>query len=260
MPGFRFDPRLFILPPYVDCPACGRAEAYGVLMINALSYRRRCRECWHSDECPLPEVRKKVIYLDQMAISNMAKVLLGRAVDAFWRELLERLDVLCKMQLVICPDSQAHREESAVAPYADALRDMYEMFSHGASFDFPHEVVQGQLLEHLDNWLAGAPTRVLDLNVEDVTNGQIHGWQERFYIRVDSLTDGDWIEELRRSRSRGHAGITAVFQRWQQEAHFDFEAMYDRELRSFGEVTMAQHVRSLETQAGAVRQASERTP
>src|SRR5690348_16734239 len=64
MSDFVFDPRVFILPPFRDCPSCGREGTYGVLMISGVRYTRRCRECWHADHYPLPPLEKKVIYLD----------------------------------------------------------------------------------------------------------------------------------------------------------------------------------------------------
>jgi hypothetical protein len=139
------DPRAFILPPYRQCPACGRDGEYGVLMIGGNSYRRRCRECWQSESYALPAVRKAVIYLDQMAISEMTKALhpaagAGRRIDPFWMSLFEKLDVLCGMQLAICPDSAAHRAESAVWTHPEALRRMYQHFSHGTTFHDPADV------------------------------------------------------------------------------------------------------------------------
>ena len=118
--SFVFDPRIWILPPYQTCPNC-RRDAFGVLMIGGTSMVRRCRECFYDEQFQLPDVDKSIVYLDQMAISNMTKILhpelsAGRAIDPFWREMFERIDFLCKLQVLVCPDSQTHREESAVAP------------------------------------------------------------------------------------------------------------------------------------------------
>lgn len=35
---------------------------------------RRCRDCWHKQDYHLPELRKKIIYLDQFVISNLMKL------------------------------------------------------------------------------------------------------------------------------------------------------------------------------------------
>ena len=70
----RIDPRIFISNPYVTCPKC-RKEGFGVLMIDGRHYTRRCRECWHTENIDLPPIRKKIIYIDQFAISGMMKVI-----------------------------------------------------------------------------------------------------------------------------------------------------------------------------------------
>jgi hypothetical protein len=110
-----FDPREFIQAPFIACPRCGTGNAFGVLSIGS-GYTRRCRECWHTDRFPLPRIRKTVVYLDQLVISEMMKALNPAArahgrVDSFWLELFERLDVLSKLQLIICPDSETHRDD-----------------------------------------------------------------------------------------------------------------------------------------------------
>lgn len=253
MNEFIFDPRVFILPPYRQCPACKAAAEYGVLMIGGTSYVRRCRACWHSEPYPLPEIRKKILYLDQMAISNMTKLLhpevgRGRQIEPFWRDLFELLDVLCKMQLVICPDSQTHREESALAPYAAELKRIYEFFSHGATFSFSHEVLEQQLFGYLDTWLDGHPERPIRPSPEHVIHGQIHGWQERFAITVGGLERPEWTDELRASREQGAEGMTRIHERWRAEQNFDFETVYRQELRGFGTTTIEQHLNALKRQ------------
>ncbi len=162
MGEFVVDPRVFIQPPYLACTNCGTENAFGVLIIG-WGYTRRCRECWHTDRFDLPEIRKTVIYLDQLAISEMMKALTrpcrapGR-VDASWLELFERLDVLSKLQLIVCPDSDTHCDESAGAPNPEALRRMYELLSHGISFDSHVRIRDEQLIEHLKAWLDGQLT------------------------------------------------------------------------------------------------------
>jgi hypothetical protein len=75
MGDFVFDPRVFILPPFKQCPRCGCEECFGVLIIGGRQYTRRCRECWYDERFELPQISKTVVYLDQMAISNMTKIL-----------------------------------------------------------------------------------------------------------------------------------------------------------------------------------------
>ena len=100
------DPRDFISGPFRKCPKCG-AEQFGVLMVCGNHYIRRCREraCWYTQSANLPEIKKKIIYLDQFAISNMMKALNPSvksheraAADPFWQELFEILDVVCRLE------------------------------------------------------------------------------------------------------------------------------------------------------------------
>src|ERR1700693_6379093 len=70
----RIDPRDFIMSPYLRCPKCG-AEEYGVLSVSDTRCKRRCRICWYTATVDLPEIRKKIVYLDQFAFSNIMKFL-----------------------------------------------------------------------------------------------------------------------------------------------------------------------------------------
>jgi len=109
--------------------------------------------------------------------------------------------------VLICPDSETHREELALASYAAALRRMYELFSHGATFDFSYQIRDAQLLEYLANWIAGESERPIELDIGRVTHGLIHGWQERFTISVGGLEAEEWPERLRESRERAAEGM-----------------------------------------------------
>ena len=94
----HFDPRMFIEKPFVGCPKCGQPE-YGVLDVRHHRYTRRCRACWHTDEYPLPPVLKKIVYLDQFAITNLMYVhtKAEKRLDPFWRELYSKLKWLSNL-------------------------------------------------------------------------------------------------------------------------------------------------------------------
>lgn len=250
MGDFVFDPRVFILPPFRACPNCGREETYGVLMIGGIQYTRRCRECWHSDHYPLPPLQKKVIYLDQMVISHMTKALhptaaAGREIDPFWRELFAKLDMVCKMQLAICPDTATHREESAVWTHPEALRRMYEHFSQGVSFHDTATVREAQLMQFFENWLAGNPTHPVRADRDTLIRGSINSWQERFRVTVGGLEPEDWPKRLNESRQRASEALAQLSACWRNVRPFSFDDVYRRELRAIGETTIRIHVQSM---------------
>src|SRR5258708_17392340 len=107
-----------ILPPFWDCPACGR-KAFGVFGVNDSHYFRHCQKCDEARVIELPALDKKIIYLDQFVWSRMKRAIeLVSAGDnlpadeGFYRDLFIRLDRLTKRMLVVCPFSPAHRLES----------------------------------------------------------------------------------------------------------------------------------------------------
>ena len=160
MEEFRSDPRDLIGPPYQECPNC-KKPAFGVLSISGSAYSRRCRECFITRSFPLWPVTKKVVYIDQFAISNMMKVINATmqshsraAADPFWLELFEALERVTKLQIVVCPASEAHRDESLMVPYFGALKRMYEQLSHGVTFFDADTIVQKQTAVALERGFA----------------------------------------------------------------------------------------------------------
>jgi hypothetical protein len=257
MNEFMFDPKVFIRPPYITCPNCGAEEQFGVLMIG-WGYTRRCRECWFTERYDLPEIRKKVIYLDQMAISEMMKALNPASpayerVDPFWRELFEKLDVLKKLQVIVCPDSATHRAESAVAPDPEALRRMYELLAFGISFNDGPSIRNAQVAEYLPHWLQGEPDHELKLDVEHVTHGGVHKWEEHFFISVGGLDPEGWVDSLRQQRERTAEGIGAVHERW-RNSDLSFEELYRTELEAFGRTLLEVYVAEARRREEAIEQ------
>src|SRR5271170_1123317 len=155
----RIDPRDFIMTPYLRCPKCGMQE-YGVLSVSDTRCERRCRSCWYRGTVRLPEIKKKIIYIDQFAFSNIMKVLSPevkgheRATsEPFWKELFETLGVVCHLQLVACPDSREHQHESLASPFYKSLKNTYEHFSGGVSFEDAETVRLRQLTRIAECWL-----------------------------------------------------------------------------------------------------------
>jgi hypothetical protein len=96
----RIAPRDFIMGPYLRCPNCS-AEQYGVIDVGRNKCTRRCRDCLYSGTVDLPELKKKIVYIDQFAISNLMKLLSPEvkgheraASEPFWNELFEMLEVV----------------------------------------------------------------------------------------------------------------------------------------------------------------------
>lgn len=246
----------FINPPYISCPACERPE-FGVLMVVRGGYVRRCRNCLYDERFPLPPLDKKILLLDQFAISNLMKVLHPEyrervrrrrgEEERFWLELFERLDRLVKLQALVCPSTQAHWEESLPAPYYDALRRMYEHLAADVRFEDRRLIKHYQVLDAFIRWLELAhpefpPSELQALRQQrreesekrEGLRGPVDQWMGRLQIQARLGTEDEWIDDLRRERTRLHAKLEGLVDRWKREKDKRFEDHYRSELDAYG--------------------------
>lgn len=237
-------------PPFLPCPQCGN-EALGVMAIGNHQYSRRCFMCGVAKRYPLPRLTKKIIYLDQFVISNMAKQLDPNTPKSkqgdhakFFVDLFETLDRVCKLQLAVCPESPIHEHESVVTgPHFENLRQVYRHLSYEVRFRSPDQVLHHQVITAYQSWLAEAPTKfpgersvALDGNIDDWTN----------WLRIDLnyILPGlpKALDATKSARTKHLHGVCSA---WQGEPDFSFKAVFENELRGFGEITVNKYLRHL---------------
>lgn len=257
MKTIKIDPRDFIGGPYEDCPKCGQHE-FGVLNVHENSYTRRCRSrsCWHTLTFVLPALKKKVIYLDQFAFSNIMKMLSAETpgherakAEPLWRELFESLGVLCRMQLVICPNSTEHHAESLISPFYEELKHTYEHFSTGISFERPisiqHRQVMTAFLAHLNRTKAA-----FDFDPERITSGRLHGWGDRIYVTVSGALPGE-KQAIQQTRRRTQVSLAGVFKEWQKGGE-TFALAFEREKAAYARGILDAYVSDKRKQMQAI--------
>lgn len=254
------DPRDFITAPYSACPKCNGSQ-YGLLMIQGTRYTRRCKECWHTASADLPPVHKKVLYFDQFALSNMMKAIsegtrskTRHALDPFWRELFDQVYALCRLQLVTCPSSTVHQDESLLSPFFEALREMYNLLGHGAMFMDVETIQRFEIHDHASWWINPGRTDPYRSSIkrETVLYGDINVWNDRMFVTVNRTFEPKWIDELRAMRSKGHDGVTAIFKRWSTEKAKSFDDWYAEELAGVGHVIVTEYAKYLKRHLHAV--------
>lgn len=249
MPTITIDPKMFINKPFVKCPKCGK-KSFGVLSIHSGHYVRRCSECWHDESFKLPPVSKKIIYLDQFAISEMMKSInpllnkMGK-VDPFFKKLFEALDRLNKLQVIVCPESTNHFDESFVSPYYPALKRVYQQLAHNFSFYDPDTIKRFQILEDFNGWV-GLQKQPIDIGDILMGTDDLEGWQDRFIISV-SLRDQDptLASELRQTRDKTSDFLIEIFKRWQVEKGKTFKDWYEEERSSYGTSLIKSYLKGL---------------
>ena len=234
----RIDPRDFIMTPYLRCPKCG-AEEYGVLSVSDTRCVRRCRACWHTATVYLPEIRKKIVYVDQFAFSNIMKFLSPEvkgheraAAEPFWKELFEILGVVRHLQLVACPDSREHQHESLTSPFYKGLKHTYEHFSGGVSFHDAETIRVRQIADLARAWLKNEPVN-FDFSPESISSGRLHEWSGRIFVTADVVLPGT-VDELRTMRSTIHQGLQGIFEQWRREKN-SFKEVFAAEKVAYGQ-------------------------
>ena len=110
-----FDPRMWITGPLASCPKCGGNEQRQ--RASATTTARdavRLGACWYTATTKPPKLKKNIVYLNEMALSNMAKELdpewgaRTRRRDPFWgRKRTTNLERLVKLQVLVCPSYRA---------------------------------------------------------------------------------------------------------------------------------------------------------
>lgn len=181
----NFNTDIFIRPPYRDCPMCKKVGVFGVLEIGGNAYTRKCMACKQTKEYHLPKLDKQIIYLDQFALSNMAKSLhpdTRGKVDPFWKDLFGKLDTLCKLQAIICPKSNFHDEESRMTTdHFEKIRRINLQLSNNISFINDEEIRRHQIFKFSDCWLnPNVSQETIQLERLAVFKEDPHGWQSHY--------------------------------------------------------------------------------
>lgn len=233
MSQVTFDPREMITAPWRKCPSCGK-DKFGVHIIDGSRVMRRCRDCWHKQYYHLPKLRKKIIYLDQFVVSNLMKLenpaVKGHitvVADPFWRDLHDLLFQLRHLQMICCPDSGSHVQESRTSPFNSQLKKTYEQLSGGTTFTSFESIECQQIGELALAWSEGREP-AFDFEPHGVLSKDPNEWNERYYAVGG---DNPFISEerLRQARARVHAYIARLFRDvWAQEKR-GFEYWYDFE-------------------------------
>lgn len=209
---------MFERPPFKNCPRCGREQGFGILWVSSESYERRCKFCGAKATYFLPEVDKKVLYLDQFAISEIFKIKkCKRRADAphaeFWAEANDLLDRAIMRQQIICPASNIHRDETMVYPDGNALALAHEMMGGDTSFEDTTTIEHRQIYRYLEAYLKGENPPSFDFDVDEILNGHRNAWLSDLHITVETDWSG-FVENTRLSRDKAAEEFAPLYDRW----------------------------------------------
>jgi len=195
------------------------------------------------------------VYLDQFVISNLMLVRSKseKADEKFYKPLYAKLLKLLRLQAIVCPFSDGHRDESLVyTSSAEQLRDSYEVFAHSISFKMFDDIRYQQILKLVERHLADDASAVRPIERTDVMERDPNVWFDRIRVSVKPLVVDGQLDALRLWREKTHAGIGDVFQNvwkaqpdrswkyWREKEangwRHNFLAMYEKERRKFNDI------------------------
>ncbi len=198
-----------------NCPKCKKKDCFGNVSVGRDYVLRGCLYCQYSKTIPLPEIRKKVIYLDQFFFSGAFRGKEQRFVKA-----AERIHSLSDQLLLVAPYSSVHKNESHLwrgfdDKNHDELMNFIKDTSRGHEFRASYEVQQTQILKAFDAFLKQAHSKIYVLNTSDAINGFIHEWDDYFRIDFGNYYVGD-IEITRSLKNEAIEGLLDSFDVWRK--------------------------------------------
>lgn len=220
--------------PLGICAKCG-AQAMECRFFGEHLLERRCSKCGNEVRTKPPVLAKKVIYLDQWVISEMANQLdpvlrekKGEKTDPFYAELYADIEGLVKLHVAAFPESPLHYRESLVTPFLDPLRYLYEHLACGTRFDEPLQIYVAQLYDKFLECLvkdAGSEVGQWSSRAR-VLDGDLNAWSDRIRVSARFPLRGAEVDFERGFRRDSNALLEADAQRWRQSPGRSFDEWY----------------------------------
>ena len=239
--------------PFIKCPFCSEVQ-FGVAIVNGNRYFRRCNNCFRptghekSYEYTLPPVSKKIIYLDQFAVSNMMKSVKKRkesgtsAADGdYFLELYKKLDRLTSAQLILCPSSQAHSSESVLSKKFEEFKRMYDNLSYGKSFYAFETIERFQISKLLRSWNDGKENVEWDFNPEKIMHSTINEWEDSIFITASEHYMVMFKPSILERRDNITERLAVVAHRWSGEKGRSFDQWFREEGLAYGPAILKQY-------------------
>jgi hypothetical protein len=163
-----------------DCPACGRKDGYGNINVSGNQLLRGCLSCRHLDHIPLPNLKKKVLYLDQFFYSHAFR---GR--NAAFQRAKEKIQRLAHNQVLVAPYCNIHEDETHLWTPAqrDPLWKFIKQTSAGKHFRPEYEVKSRQLHRAFEAFLKGGPAEQ-QTEAKDALPSDLNQWDDYVWIDV----------------------------------------------------------------------------
>lgn len=210
-----------------NCPKCMNLKCFGNVSVYGEYVLRGCEKCNHKEKLFLPQIKKKIIYLDQFFFSAAFK-----GGDLRFIEAAKRIERLSHDQLLLAPFSSIHEDETHLwTGYAgrnkDELMSFIKMTSRGHEFKPAYQIEKTQLLKAFRKFLdqSNSPYQV---ELRDALQGNPHKWDDYIWVDVSHYIND--IPLMRESKHQAVEALVAAFDDWQKSGN-KFDDHVKSELR-----------------------------
>lgn len=197
--------------PLETCPRCQQPDSFGRCWIAAKGLLFKCKSCGHNEAKELPQLKKTILYIDQFALSKMVK----NKDEKFWGELYERLTRLTANDIITCPVSPVHAEESKFDhKLRDALKGMYRQIAGDDVFRSQEDIEKRQLARSLRAYVGCTKSHPLDVSDDDAFERSPHRWSDIFHVYADFPYNEELIAGLKQAKESLHSSMETLCDSW----------------------------------------------
>jgi hypothetical protein len=226
------------------CPKCGK-DSFNIFVFPD-HYLKKCKSCLYpkygdnpvSALFPLPKLKKKIIYLDQYSIIELTKIRQNienksqlNIIDPFWNKLFEKISYLINYQLIICPYSEFHIEESKHASDYSEIRRTFMRLSIGINFKSRIDIINFQIERNILRWLKQKANLTIDSS--KVFNGNINGWVSNMPIHINSPETYQLDDDFYLGKKELYDKLNRIFECWKEEKR-SIHTYFKEEWKSLG--------------------------
>lgn len=213
-----------------DCPSCKSRNCFGNVSVGKNSILRGCGQCDFTKNIYLPSIKKKILYLDQFFFSNAFKKKEKRFIKT-----ANKIKDLTDKQVLVVPYSNIHEDETYLwRGYMDddkeGLLEFIKISSRGHKFKADTEIEISQIIKSFKKFLRNDYS-VFNLELSEIFDSEIHGWENYFWIDVTlgNLRDS---EEMRRIKENTVEWLVdEIFPVWREKS-YSFEEYVKEENQS----------------------------
>jgi hypothetical protein len=240
--------------PFQQCWNCQRPDTLGILSAGGATVTRRCKCCRFSFSEELPPLQKDVVYLDQLAISEIFKSKTNRrrpgaGREEFWKNVEREANRAYLLQQVIFPESNIHRDETIVSSFPSELSLAHEMMSGDISFSHINEIEMSEVIEFAKAYWEKRPIPSLTFDVDITLDGNRNEWLRDMHVTAN-MDFSMFANRIRANREAGAAQFNPLLEKWARDKPSFNEALAV-ELKNYGELKRSTLRYALERQERA---------